>query len=80
MNFFFIFYFIFFALASILCSEAEQFEQFWLRTSQGTILSTFIEIRPVVTEEMLFEDFFFLLILALVAILCSGEEQFEQFW
>ena len=30
----------------------ERFEQFWLRTSQGTILSTLDEIHPVVMEEM----------------------------
>ena len=38
----------------------------------------FVEIRQVVVEEMLFEVVFHFL--ALVAILCRGEEQFEQFW
>ena len=47
--------FLFLALVAIVCSGVEQFEQFWLRTSKGTILSTLVEIRPVVTKEMPFE-------------------------
>ena len=51
-------FFYFLALAAILCSGAtgaEWFGQFWLRSSQGTILSCLTEICPVVTEQMLFE-------------------------
>ena len=50
-------YILFLALVAISCSGVEQFEQFWLKTSQRTILSSLVEIRQVVTEKMLFEVF-----------------------
>ena len=71
------FFFLFLALAAIMCSGEEIFDRF-LVTSQGTILSSFVEICPVVMAEMLFEVFFYLF-LALAAILCSGAEIFEKF-
>ena len=49
---------LFLALVAYSCSGAERFEQFWLRTSQGTILSSLVEIRPVVMEKMSFFFFF----------------------
>ena len=58
------------ALVVILCSGAVRFEQFWLRTSQGTT------IYPIVTEEMCLN--FFSFFLALEAILCSKAQQFQQ--
>ena len=48
-------FFLFLALAAILCSGADQFEQFRLRIFKGTILSTLVEIHPLVTEKMSFE-------------------------
>ena len=47
-------FFLFFALASILCSRAEQFEQFLVDGLPWNNPS-FVEICQVVTEEMLFE-------------------------
>ena len=44
------------ALASILFSRAEQFEQFWQRAMSETFLQSLVEIGPVVNEEMLFKE------------------------
>ena len=49
------FFFYFYALAAILCSRADRFEQFWNRTSKGTILSILNEIRLIFMEETSFE-------------------------
>ena len=71
------FFFLFLALAATLCGEVEQFEQFWQRISQGTILSSFVELSQGIME-MLFEVvvfffvFFFFNFLTLAAILSSG--------
>ena len=51
------------------------YKQFGERISQRTIVSSLVEIYPVITKEMLLEAFF--LLLALVAILCSRAERFE---
>ena len=70
-----LFLFLFLALASILCSGAKQFEQFWEGTPKGTILSCLVKICPVVTEEMLIEVFS---IFSSGRHLCSRAEWFEQ--
>ena len=69
-------FFLFVALASILCSGADRFEKDLVEDFPRNN-SSFVEIRQVVME-MLFEVFF--LFLALIAILYSREEHIEQFW
>ena len=38
--------FLFLALAAILFNGAEQFEQFWLRVTQGAFLCNYFKICP----------------------------------
>ena len=70
--------FLFIALAAILFSVAEPFEQFWLRVTQEKFLYNYFNIHPLVQENKSFKVFF--LFLALAAILFNGAETFEQFW
>ena len=70
--------FLFIALAAILFSVAESFEQFWLRVTLKTITYNYFKIHPLVQEMKLLKGFF--LFLALVAILFNEAERFEQFW
>ena len=46
--------FLFLTLAIILFSQAEQFEQFWLRVTPGTFLWNYFKIHSLVKEEKSF--------------------------
>ena len=45
---------LFLALAAILFSQAEPFEQFWQRAIGGTLLCKYFEIGPLAKDEMSF--------------------------
>ena len=74
-------FFLFLALATILCCGAKLLSDFGRRPPRSRNNPSFVEIHQVVMEKLLFEVFLFFfsfLILALVAILCSGEEHFGR--
>ena len=52
-------FFLFLALVAILCSDAERLKQFGERISQRTIVSSLVEIYPVIIKELLLEGCFF---------------------
>ena len=65
-------FFISVVLATILCTKWNDLCNFCRELhTVVTILSSLVEIHQVVAEKMSFEFFLFL---------CSGAEQYEQFW
>ena len=69
-------YFLVLALAAILSSGAERFEQFGRRPLKE---QSFVEVGQGVMEEMMFGLYFFIYIsVALATILCTEVERFVQ--
>ena len=69
--------FLFIALAAILFTVAESFEQFWLKVTQETFLYNYFKIYHLVQEKKSFKGFS---IFSSGDILFNLAERFEQFW